>query len=75
MLGNPPSCSTTYEIRVRLNAEICWQEWFEGMTVTNLDNGDVLLTGPVVDQSALVGLLTKVLELDLTLIYAKKKNQ
>jgi hypothetical protein len=33
-----------------------WVDWFEGLTITREDNGDTLLTGPVVDQAALHGL-------------------
>ena len=40
-----------------------WTAWFEGMTITQTGNGETLLTGPVVDQAALYGLLRKVRDL------------
>lgn len=57
-----------YEIRVKGHLDDRWAAWFEGMTITLQDNGDTLLTGPVVDQAALHGLLKKVRDLGLPLI-------
>lgn len=45
-----------------------WSEWFDGLTVTTLDNGDTLLSGSVRDQSALHGLLNKIRDLGLMLL-------
>lgn len=42
-------------------------DWFDGLTITLADNGDTVLTGPVVDQAALHGLLKKVRDLGLPL--------
>jgi hypothetical protein len=75
MSKDPPECSSIYEICIGTQAEISWQEWFEGMTITDLGNGEVLLTGLVVDQSALFGLLNTLRDLNLTLIYAKKLDR
>jgi hypothetical protein len=57
-----------YEIRIKGHLEKRWVNWFEGMTITLTDNGDTVLTGPVVDQSALHGLLRKVRDLGMPLI-------
>jgi hypothetical protein len=57
-----------YEIRVKGHLNEKWAAWFEGMTITLEDNGDTLLTGPLVDQAALHGLLKKVRDLGLPLI-------
>ena len=57
-----------YEIRVRGHLNDRWAEWFEGLTITLEDNGDTLLTGPVIDQAALHGLLKKVRDLGLPLV-------
>ena len=54
-----------YEIRIKGHLEDRWAARFEGMTLTLEDNGDTLLTGPVVDQAALHGLLKKVRDLGL----------
>jgi hypothetical protein len=42
--------------------------WFDGLTITLEENGDTLLTGPVVDQAALYGLLRKVRDLGMPLL-------
>ena len=57
-----------YQIRIKGHLGRQWTDWFEGLTITALDNGETLLTGPVVDQAALHGLLTKVRDLGLPLI-------
>jgi hypothetical protein len=57
-----------YQIRIKGHLGPQWTEWFEGMAVTREENGDTLLTGPVVDQAALHGLLKKVRDLGLPLL-------
>jgi len=57
-----------YEIRVRGHLDARWANRFEGMTITLEENGDSLLTGPVIDQAALHGLLKKVRDLGLPLV-------
>ena len=57
-----------YEIRVKGHLDDKWAAWFEGLTITLEDNGDTLLTGPVVDQAALHGLLKKVRDLGMPLV-------
>lgn len=57
-----------YQIRVIGHLDSQWGDWFEGLTITLEENGDMLLTGPVVDQSALQGLLKKVRDLGLPLV-------
>jgi hypothetical protein len=57
-----------YEIRIKGHLDNRWADWFEGLTITREDNGDTRLTGPVVDQAALHGLLRKVRDLGLPLI-------
>ena len=58
----------TYEIRVKNHLDACWQDWFDGWKIANLENGEVLLTGANVDQSALHGTLNKIRDLNLKLI-------
>jgi hypothetical protein len=58
----------TYQIRVKGHLNRGWTDWFEGLSVTLEDNGDTLLTGTVVDQAALHGLLRKVRDLGIPLI-------
>jgi len=57
-----------YEIRLKGHLDDHWSHWFEGLTLTREDNGETLLTGPVVDQAALHGLLRKVRDLGLPLL-------
>lgn len=57
-----------YEIRVRGHLSDTWAEWFDGLAIENLPNGESLLSGPVADKAALHGLLTKVRDLNLTLL-------
>ncbi len=57
-----------YQIRIKGHLGDQWAEWFEGMTITLEDNGNTIITGMVVDQAALHGLLKKVRDLGLPLI-------
>ncbi len=60
--------SEQYEIRVKGYLGSTWDGWFDGLTITQEDSGDTLITGPVADQAALHGLLRKVRDLGLPLI-------
>jgi hypothetical protein len=69
------SQSTVYQIRVKGHLGAQWTDWFEGLTVTLDDNGETLLTGPVVDQAALHGLLRKVRDLGIPLVSVVRVDQ
>jgi hypothetical protein len=56
-----------YVIRIQGHLGSEWEEYFGGMTVRQEDNGDTLLTGPIVDQAALYGLLSRLRDLGLCL--------
>lgn len=56
------------EVRLKGHLDERWTDWFEGLTITREANGETRLTGPVVDQTALHGLLRKVRDLGLPLI-------
>jgi len=58
----------SYKIRIQGHLDKRWAAWFEGLTITLEDNGDTLLTGPVIDQAALHGLLKKVRDLGMPLV-------
>ena len=60
--------SGIYEIRIRGHLDKKWADWFEGLTITLEEDGNTLLTGPVIDQAALHGLLKKVRDLGLPLV-------
>jgi hypothetical protein len=73
MSNNPdpkpdPGEPMIYQIRVMGHLGRQWTEWFGGMTITLQDNGDTCLTGLVVDQAALHGLIKKVRDLGLNLV-------
>jgi hypothetical protein len=57
-----------YQIRIKGHLGRHWTDWFDGLNITALDNGDTLLTGPVVDQAALHGVLKKVRDLGMPLL-------
>ncbi len=57
-----------YYIRVRGHLDQSWSTWFDDLAITNEANGEAVLTGPVIDQAALHGLLAKVRDLGLPLI-------
>ena len=57
-----------YQIRIKGHLGREWTNWFGGLTITLEDNGETLLTGPVVDQAALHGLLRKVRDLGVLLL-------
>ena len=57
-----------YQIRIKGHMGGQWKDWFGGLAITLEDNGDTLLTGPVIDQAALHGLLRKVRDLGMPLV-------
>lgn len=57
-----------YQIRIKGQLGHEWTDWFEGLAITLEENGDTLLTGPIVDQAALYGLLRKVRDLGMPLV-------
>lgn len=61
-------CPSIYQIRLKGHLRQEWADWFGGLTITLEENGETLISGPVLDQAALYGLLKKVRDLGLTLI-------
>jgi hypothetical protein len=57
-----------YEIRVRGHLGSRWTAWFDGLIVTNGDDGTTVISGPAVDQAALHGLLQKLRDLGIPLV-------
>lgn len=57
-----------YEIRVAGYLSPHWMDWFEGLTVSQEEDGNTLLTGPVADQATLHGLLKKIRDLGIPLV-------
>ena len=63
-----PGQSIVYKIRIKGHLSDQWTNWFEDLTITLEEDGGTLLTGPVVDQAALFGLLKKVRDLGMPLV-------
>jgi hypothetical protein len=57
-----------YEIRVKGHLDGRWSEWFDGLAIANVEDDDAVLSGDIVDQSALHGVLAKVRDLGLPLM-------
>ena len=60
--------SKTYQIRIKEELESQWSEWFDNLTISSCKDGTTLMTGPLVDDAALHGILKKVRDLGLSLL-------
>ena len=67
--------SIAYKIRVKGHIGEDWSSWFEGMTIRHEESGETLLTGPLVDEAALHGVLAKIRDLGLPLVEVKREEQ
>jgi hypothetical protein len=65
---------TVYVIRLKGYLDHQWTDWFGGLAITLEANGETLLTGPVVDQAALHGLLRKVPDLGMPLLSIRVRD-
>jgi len=63
-----------FEIRVKGHLTSQWSDWLEGMEVKLLDNGEMILSGTIVDQAALMGVLNKLNRLNLALLSVSQVN-
>ena len=59
---------TFYQIRVAGHLDDTWGDWFEGLKISNHENGEAMLSGLITDQSALYGVLNRFSSLGFTLI-------
>jgi hypothetical protein len=66
------SSKAAYEIRFKDQLDPGWYSWFEGWMITNLEDGEVLLSCKGIDQSGLHGVLNKIRDLNLMLISVKR---
>jgi hypothetical protein len=60
--------SMVYQIRIRGHLGQRWMDWFDGLSITLEEDGNTLLAGPVIDQSALHGILKKIRNLGMPLL-------
>jgi hypothetical protein len=68
---NQPTASSVkkvYEIHIEGHLDSTWSEWLDGLEVQLLENGETILFGPIVDQSALLGVLNKLGRMNISLI-------
>ena len=61
-----------YEIRIEGQLNPGWSEWLDGMTISSLEGSETLLSGPLADQAALLGLLMKLHNFGLLLLSVKQ---
>ncbi len=61
-----------YRIRVRGHLDPAWAAWFAGLTITHEADGDTTLAGPLADQAALYGVLSRARDLGLTLVAVRR---
>lgn len=57
-----------YKIHIQEKVDPSWSEWFDGLSITTLPNNESVLSGSIIDQAALHGLLNKIRDLGLTLL-------
>lgn len=67
--------SDVYEIVIEGHLDEDWARWFDGFTVMHNDGGNTMLTGPVLDQAALRGILSRLWDLNLVLISVSRITQ
>jgi hypothetical protein len=67
-MENEHIAGAVYQIVIKEYLDGSWSEWFDGLTITLTDNGETLLRGPIVDQTALHGILIKIRDLGLPLL-------
>ena len=64
----PPRERRAYQIVIEGHLGSQWSEWFEGLSISHVEDGTTVLAGPVPDQAALHGLLVKIRNLGLPLV-------
>ena len=63
-----PGQPMVYQIRIKGHLGREWSNWFDGMAIKLEENGDTLLTGPIIDQAALQGFLKRIRDLGMMLV-------
>lgn len=70
-----PDEPTVYQIRLQGYLGQHWTDWFGALTITYEESGNTLLTGPIVDQAALYGLLKRVRDLGIPLLSVNRVDE
>jgi len=61
-----------YRIRIRGHLDAAWSDWFDGLAITQEEGGTTTLSGPLIDQAALYGLLSRLRDLGATLLAVER---
>lgn len=61
-----------YQIKLQGHFDAQWAEWFGGLTISTEAEDETVLTGPIIDQAALHGLLRKIRDLGVPLLSVKQ---
>ncbi len=64
-----------FEICVKGHLSEIWEDWFEGLTIERREDGDMVLSGIIIDQAALMGVLNKINRLNLTLLCVQQVDR
>ena len=64
-----------FEIRIQGHLSDQWSEWLDGLDMKRCDHGEMILTGVIADQAALLGILNKLNRLNLALVSVKEIEQ
>lgn len=67
-LGHDPDVPKIFQIKIKGHLGQQWADWFEGLTISLEEDGNTILSGTVVDQSALHGILKKIRDLGMPLL-------
>ena len=73
-LGSDPDAPKIFQIRIKGHLGQQWAGWFDGLTIALEEDGNTLLSGPVIDQSALHGILKKIRDLGMPLLSVNSVN-
>ncbi len=75
--NNPPihAGGGNFEISIKGHLDSRWSDWLDGMEMKLLENGEMILTGAIVDQAALMGILSKLYRLNLAILSVNKVNK
>ncbi len=68
------SCCCFMEIRVKGQLSDGWSDWFENLEMRHLENGEMILSGTIPDQAALMGILNKLHRLNLMILSVNSVN-
>lgn len=72
--GTTDAGGVQYDIRVKGHLDARWVAWFDGLTLTNENDGTTTIAGSIVDQAALHGVLQKLRDIGMPLVSVRQVN-